>query len=104
RRPDSGGVGQGTISGRVRVLKRNGTPGKGIVKATVTVGAVSQRTKRRKPKGGYSFGAIAAGTPTVSASAGRKVCHVGAIDGPQALTVTVTDGAVLTVDVYCSRP
>ena len=57
----------------------------------MTVGAVSQRTKRRKPRGGYSFDAIAAGTQAVSASAGRKVCHVGAIDGPQALEVTVTD-------------
>jgi hypothetical protein len=86
----------------VRALKRNGTPGKGIAKATVTVGGTSQRTKRRKPRGGYSV-EIDAGPQTVSASIGQKVCHVGTPDGPQALVVTVADGAALTVDVFCSR-
>jgi aryl-phospho-beta-D-glucosidase BglC (GH1 family) len=97
-----GGGGQGTISGRVRQLKRNGKPGKGLAKATVVAGGVSQRTRRRAPKGGYSL-AVVAGTATVSASAGRKVCHVGATDGPRSLAVTITPGAVVTVDVFCGR-
>jgi aryl-phospho-beta-D-glucosidase BglC (GH1 family) len=102
RRPGSNGSGQGTISGRVRVQKPNGRTGKGIAKATVTVGAVSQRTKRRKPKGGYSV-EVAAGVQAVSVSAGRRVCHVGAADGPQMLEVVVTDGAALVVDAFCGR-
>jgi hypothetical protein len=104
RRAGTGPVtGRGTISGRVRLLRRNGSPGKAIAKATVTVGALSQRAKRRKPKGGYAFD-VAAGTYAVSAAAGRRVCHVGTPDGPQALQVVVTDGAAPTIDVFCSRP
>jgi hypothetical protein len=98
-----GGGGQGTISGRVRLLKRNGQPGKALPNVTVTAGTVSQRTKRRRPKGGYSLTAPA-GSATISASAGRKVCHVGATNGPQALSVTVGAGTALTVDVFCARP
>jgi aryl-phospho-beta-D-glucosidase BglC (GH1 family) len=96
-------TGSGTISGRVRLLKRNGSQGKAITKATVTVDALSQRVRRRKPKGSYAF-EVAAGTHTVSAAAGRKVCHVGTPDGPQALQVVVTDGAAPAVDVFCARP
>ncbi len=98
-----GGGGQGTISGRVRLLKRNGKPGAGIPKATVTAGGVSQKTKRRAPKGGYTL-QVAAGTPTLSATSGRKVCHVGATDGPQALAVPVAANGTATVDVFCAKP
>jgi aryl-phospho-beta-D-glucosidase BglC (GH1 family) len=104
RRPGSGATGHGTISGRVRARKRNGSAGKGLAKVTVTAGGVSQRTRMRRPKGAYTLAGVAAGTQTVSASAGRKLCHIGALDGPQTLPVTVTADAVTTVDVFCGKP
>ena len=69
-----GGGGQGTISGRVRARKKNGSPGKGLAKVTVTAGGVSQKTKKRGPKGAYTLAGVPAGSRTVSATAGRKVC------------------------------
>ena len=102
RRGGGGGGGQGTISGRVRALTRRGIAGKPLPKVTVTAGGVSQRSKRRRPKGGYSL-TVPSGTQVVSASSGRKVCHVGTVDGPQSLAVAVAADAVVTVDVYCGR-
>jgi hypothetical protein len=62
----------------------------------------SRRSKRRRPKGGYSL-TVASGTSIVTASSGRKIYHVGTPDGPQALAVTVAANATVTVDVFCGR-
>jgi hypothetical protein len=103
RRGGGGGGGQGTITGRVRARKKNGSAGKGLAKVTVTAAGVSQRTKKRGPKGGYTLAGVPAGSQTVSASAGRKVCHIGALDGPETLAVTVTANMSTTVDVFCGK-
>lgn len=87
----------------MRARKRNGSAGKGLAKVIVTAGAVSQRTKKRGPKGAYAL-EVDAGTQTVSASAGQKLCRIGSLEGPQALDVTVAADTVVTVGVFCGKP
>lgn len=97
-----GGGGQGTITGRVFQLKKNGKKGMPLLKVRVSADDVSATTRRKPKKGTYSL-VVSAGTHAVSVSAGRKVCHVGSADGPESLAVTVAPNETKTVDSFCGK-
>lgn len=98
-----GGGGSGTITGRALKLRRDGTAGKALLKVKVTVGATTLKTKKKPTKGGYSFDVTAGTAQRMTALLGRRACHVGALDGPAALDVTLTGGETRAVDVYCGK-
>lgn len=99
-----GGVtGNGSITGRVWQLKKNGNVGAALLKVKVSADAVSTTTKKKPKKGTYTL-AVTAGAHNVTVAAGRKkLCHVGAVDGPETLSVSVANGETRTVNVFCAK-
>jgi hypothetical protein len=99
-----GGGGTGTIEGHALKLRHDGTAGKALVKVKVTVAATTIKTKKKPVKGGYTFDVAAGTAQRMTAVLGKRACHVGTVDGPAALDVTLTNGERRTVDVFCGKP
>jgi hypothetical protein len=98
-----GGGGTGTIEGHALKLRKDGTAGKPLLKVKVTVAATTIKTKKKPVKGGYTFEVPAGVAQSMTATLGRRACHVGALDGPATLDVTLTSGERRTVDVFCGK-
>ena len=102
RRAGGGGGGVATIEGRARKLQRNGRAGKPIAQVMVSVGNLSQVTRKRRKKGAYLL-TVPTGAQQVRATLPNRTCHVGAPAGPPALDIALTRDERRTIDVFCGR-
>lgn len=100
--PGGGGNtgGEGVVRGLVSAVKK-GAAGKPLRKVTVCAGSVCATTAK-KPKGTFEL-RLPAGTHSVSASAGKKVCHARSVDGPPSASVTVKSGGSVELNFFCGK-
>ena len=64
------------------------------------LGATTQKTRQRKKRGDYEVD-TQSGMQHITAVKGHRACHIGTVDGPLALDVTLAVGERRTVDVFC---